>query len=153
LVFRASGADFTPDSMVVADVNGDGKLDLAIKSLSFLESDAFQLGVLLGNGDGTFQAPLLGAAQPDGSAELALGDCDNDGLIAAAVADQLGAPSGNLSVFGGNGDGTFQSLIRLDLLTGGNGPEGVAAADLNGDGLVDLVASNNGDAPGTVGVL
>src|SRR5262249_49260351 len=67
--------------------------------------------------------------------------------------DQLGAPSGNLSVFAGNGDGTFQSLIRLDLLTGGNGPEGVAAADLNGDGLVDLVASNNGDAPRTVGVL
>ena len=59
-----------------------------------------------------------------------------------AVADQLGAPSGNLSVFAGNGDGTFQSLIRLDLLTGGNDPMGVAAADLNGDGLVDLVATN-----------
>src|SRR5262249_4909344 len=142
LVFAASGVDFTPDSMVVADVNGDGKLDLAIKSLSFLESDAFQLGVLLGNGDGTFQAPLLGAAQPDGSGDLALGDFNHDGLIDAAVADQLGAATGNLSVFAGNGDGTFQSLIRLDLLTGGNDPLGVAAADLNGDGLVDLVAAN-----------
>ena len=45
-------------------------------------------------------------------------------------------------MFAGNGDGTFQSLIRLDLLTGGNDPLGVAAADLNGDGLVDLVAAN-----------
>jgi hypothetical protein len=156
LVFTASGADFTPDSMVVADVNGDGKLDLAIKSLSFLDSDAFQVGVLLGNGDGTFQAPLLGAAQPGGSGDLALGDFNNDGLIDAAVADQLGDQSGNLSVFAGNGDGTFQSLIRLDLLTGGNDPEGVAAADLNGDGLVDLVAANfigSGDTPSTVGVL
>src|SRR5262245_142995 len=105
-VFAASGADFTPDSMVVADVNGDGKLDLAIKGLSFLDSDAFQVGVLLGNGDGTFQAPLLGAAQPGGSGDLALDDFNNDGRIDAAVADELGAPSGNLSVFAGNKDGT-----------------------------------------------
>src|SRR5262245_22209293 len=115
LVFAASGEFFTPSSMVVGDVNGDGKLDLAINSISFLDSDAFQVGVLLGNGDGTFQAPLLGAAQPGGSGDLALGDFNNDGRTDAAVADQLGAPTGNLSVFAGNGDGTFQSLIRLDL--------------------------------------
>jgi hypothetical protein len=56
-----------------------------------------------------------------------------------------------------NGDGTFHSLIRLNLPTGGNDPGGVAAADLNGDGLVDLVAANiffnSGDAPSTVSVL
>jgi hypothetical protein len=153
LVFAASGQDFTPESMAVTDVNGDGKPDLVIKSVSALESDAFQLGVLLGNGDGTFQTPILGTPQPGGSGDLALGDFNNDGLIDAAVADALGASSGNLSVFDGNGDGTFLSLIRLDLLTGGNAPEGVAAADLNGDGLVDLVAANSGDASGTVGVL
>ena len=68
-----------------------------------------------------------------------------------AVADQLGASTGNLSVFAGNGDGTFQSLIRLDLLTGGNDPFGVAAADLNGDGLVDLIAANT--SSNTIGAL
>ena len=151
LVFAASGQDFTPQSMALGDVNGDGKLDLVIKSVSFLDSDAFQVGVLLGNGDGTFQAPLLGAAQPGGSGDLALGDFNNDGRLDAAVADQLGASTGNLSVFAGNGDGTFQPLIRLDLLTGGNDPFGVAAADLNGDGLVDLVAANASSS--TVGVL
>src|SRR4029077_3382090 len=151
LIFAASGQNFTPQSLALGDVNGDGKLDLAIKSVSFLDSDAFQLGVLLGRGDGTFQAPLLGAAQPDGSGDLALGDFNNDGRLDAAVADQLGPPSGNLSVFAGNGDGTFQSLIRLDLLTGGNDPQGVGGADLNGDGLVDLVAANS--SSNTVGVL
>jgi Bacterial Ig-like domain (group 3)/FG-GAP-like repeat len=156
LVFTASGVGFTPESMAVGDVNGDGRADLVIKSVSVGESDAFQVGVLVSNGDGTFQAPLLGAAQPGGSGDLALGDFNGDGLIDAAVADELGSPSGNLSVFAGNGDGTFQSLIRLDLLTGDDGPEGVAAADLNGDGLVDLVAANfsdSDDTPGTVGVL
>jgi hypothetical protein len=151
LVFAASGQNFTPQSLALGDVNGDGKLDLVIKSVSVLDSDAFQVGVLLGNGDGTFQAPLLGAAQPGGSGDLALGDFNNDGRLDAAVADQLGAPAGNLSVFAGNGDGTFQSLIRLDLLTGGNDPLGVAAADLNGDGLVDLVAANTSSS--TVGLL
>ncbi len=151
LVFTASGQNFTPSSLAVADVNGDGKLDLAIKSVSFLDSDAFQVGVLLGNGDGTFKGPILAPAQPDGSGDLALGDFNNDGRIDAAVADQLGALTGDLSVFFGNGDGTFQPNLRLDLLTGGNDPEGVAAADLNGDGLVDLVATNSSSS--TVGVL
>src|SRR5262249_24784275 len=136
LVFAASGQNFTPQSLALGDVNGDGKLDLVIKSVSFLDSDVFHIGVLLGRGDGTFQAPLLSAAQPDGSGDLALGDFNNDGGMDVAVADQLGAASGNLSVFAGNGDGSFQSLIRLDLLTGGNDPESVAAADLNRDGLV-----------------
>src|SRR5262245_40162418 len=151
LVFAASGQNFTPQSMALGDVNGDGKVDLAIEGVSFLDSDAFQVGVLLGRGDGTFQAPLLGAAQPGGSGDLALGDFNDDGRTDAAVADELGAPTGDLSVFAGNGDGTFQSLVRLDLPTGGNGPEGVAAADLDGDGLVDLVAANA--SSGTVGVL
>ena len=151
LVFAASGQNFTPQSMALGDVNGDGKLDLVIKSVSVLDSDAFQLGVLLGNGDGTFQGPILAPAQPDGSGDLALGDFNNDGRMDAAVADQLGAPTGDLSVFFGNGDGTFQPNLRLDLLTGGNDPVGVAAADLNGDGLVDLVAANTSSS--TVGVL
>ena len=62
-----------------------------------------------------------------------------------------GGPHGRSSVFTGNGDGTFQSLISAGSLTGGNDPFGVAAADLNGDGLVDLVAANTSSS--TVGVL
>jgi hypothetical protein len=151
LVFKASGQNFTPSSMLVSDINRDGRPDLVIKSISALDSDAFQVGVLLGNGNGTFQSPLLAPAQPDGSGDLALGDFNNDGRLDVAVAGQLGNPSGDLSVFFGNGDGTFQPNLRLDLETGGDGSIGVAAADLNGDGLADLVATNVGS--GTVGVL
>jgi hypothetical protein len=151
LVFAASSQNFTPESLALGDVNGDGKIDLVIKGVSSLDSDAFQVGVLLSNGDGTFQGPILAPAQPDGSGDLALGDFNNDGRLDVAVADQLGGPTGNLSMFFGNGDGSFQPFLRLDLPTGGNDPEGVAATDLNGDGLVDLVATNA--SSGTVGVL
>src|SRR5262249_57262044 len=102
LVFTASGANFTPESLAVGDVNRDGKLDLTIKSVSFLDSDAFQVGVLLGHGDGTFQAPLLSGAQPGGSGDLALGDFNNDGRPDVAVSVLLRAGSGNLSQFAGH---------------------------------------------------
>src|SRR5262249_21231552 len=53
LVFTASGQDFTPSSLAVGDVNGDGRADLVINSTGGLDSVVAQLGVLLGNGDGT----------------------------------------------------------------------------------------------------
>src|SRR5262249_45879150 len=68
------------------------------------------------------------------------------------VGGEAALPDG-LTVITGNGDGTFGTpfLSPLRFSTGGNDPFGVAAADLNGDGLVDLVAANS--SSGTVGVL
>ena len=153
--FVASGQDFTftPSSIAVGDVNGDGRSDLVINLIGGEDSVVSQLGVLLGNGDGTFRAPIL--QSPDtsgGDGDVALGDFNNDGRLDAAVGGQAALPDG-LTVLTGNGDGTFgvpfQSPLRFS--TGGNDPFGVAAADLNGDGLVDLVAANTSSS--TVGVL
>ncbi len=152
--FVASGQDFTftPSSIAVGDVNGDGRSDLVINLIGGEDSVVSQLGVLLGNGDGTFQAPILQSPGTGGDGEVALGDFNNDGRLDAAVGGEAALPDG-LAVFTGNGDGTFgvpfQSPQRFS--TGGNDPFGVAAADLNGDGRVDLVAANT--SSNTVGVL
>jgi hypothetical protein len=150
LVFAASGQDFTPSSMVVGDVNGDGRADLVINSIGGLDSVVSQLGVLLGRGDGTFGAPILNSPQGAEDGDVALGDFNNDGRLDAAVGGEAALPDG-LAVFNGNGDGTFQPFLQQRFSTGGNDPFGVAAADLNGDGRVDLVAANT--SSNSVGVL
>ena len=86
LVFAASGQDFTPTSLAVGDVNGDGRPDLVINSFGDNDSSVSQLGVLLGNGDGTFQAPILNTPRRDlGDGDVVLGDFNGDGLLDAAV--------------------------------------------------------------------
>jgi len=149
--FAASGEFFGPTALAIGDVNGDGKVDLVTNSQSFLESPASQLAVLLGNGDGTFQDPILHIPDGGNSVEgsVVLGDFNDDGRMDAIVGGQ--STPGEVRVFRGNGDGTFADFLFEAHETGGNDPEGLAAADLNGDGLVDLVAANA--ASNTVGVL
>ena len=120
--------------LVVADLNADGKVDLATGSLGSSNTD--QVTVLLGNGDGTFQAPLNSAIPGNGIEAVAEEDFNGDGKPDLAVASYY---SNNVVIVLGNGDGTFQPAGNtLSAL----GPVSVAAADLNGDGKVDLVVGN-----------
>jgi hypothetical protein len=150
LVFAASGQDFTPSSITVGDMNGDGRADLVINSIGGEDSVISQLGVLLGHGDGSFGAPILNSPQGGEDGDVVLGDFNNDGRLDAAVGGEAALPDG-LALFNGNGDGTFQQFLEQRVSTGGNDPFGVAAADLNGDGRVDLVAANT--SSNSVGVL
>src|SRR5262245_54415049 len=75
--FAAGGQDltFSPVSMAVGDVNGDGRADLVINNTGGLDSVIAQLEVLLGNGDGTFRAPILESpGMTGGDGDVALAD-------------------------------------------------------------------------------
>jgi hypothetical protein len=122
-----------PRSVAVGDFNGDGKPDLAVANSDFI-SGIGSISVLLGNGDGTFQA-AVNYASGSGPNSVAVGDFNGDGKLDLAV-----TTSSSISVLLGNGDGTFQAAVHY---AAGSGPVFVAVGDLNGDGKSDLAVANS----------
>lgn len=135
------------NALVFGDFNGDGKLDLAIANTGNYGGQNGNVSVLLGNGDGTFTAgktiPLSGGTSI-GPYSIVAGDFNRDGRLDLAVgllttSENTGA---GIAVLPGNGDGTFQSGMSYPY----NATQ-LLTADLNGDGIPDLVpAGNNTDA-------
>jgi hypothetical protein len=150
-----------PSSVSIADLNGDGKADLAVANLN-----SSTVTVLLGNGDGGFQSvgfskidelprcPSLICAQYPMLApnQVITGDFNADSRVDLATAN-MGGPCGGLvitchpggvSVLLGRGDGTLQPAITYPLGTSRNGLAvslSVAAADLTADGIADLATT------------
>jgi hypothetical protein len=131
----------SPQAVVVADFNGDGKQDIAV-----LNGNANTVSIFLGNGDGTFQTPLSSFATAPGNPVAAVaGDFNNDGKLDLAIVVER---VGEVSILLGNGDGTFQS--HQDFVVGNN-PLSLNLGDFNGDGNLDIVVANAND--NTVSVL
>lgn len=123
-VFYPSNAQQS-DAIAVADLNGDGKLDLVVGSPD-------TVSVLLGNGNGTFQAAVT---YPSGAQanSLAVVDMNGDGKL-----DIVAGNGSNVSVLLGNGDGTFQPALVSNIE-----PLALAVSDVDHDGIPDIVATVN----------
>ena len=98
-------------------------------------TDADDVSVLLGNGDGTFQ-PQVTYAVGSGPDALVAGDFTGDGRTDLAVANAR--LDDTVSVLLGNGDGTFQPQVTYAV---GSIPDALVAGDFTGDGRTDLAVA------------
>ncbi|MBI3414251.1 MAG: VCBS repeat-containing protein [Verrucomicrobia bacterium] len=137
----AYATGLTPFSMAVGDFNGDGKPDLAVANLG-----STNVSVLLGTGDGSFQQ-TFNLATDTAPTSVAVGDFNGDGKLDLAVASRgsydvtsFNYTNGAVSIFLNSGGGTFKLAVNYP---GGNFPNSLVVADLDGDGKPDLAVLNS----------
>jgi hypothetical protein len=154
-----TGSSYQPESQVVlADFNRDGKLDAVFGAYHYAY-------VLKGHGDGTFDStgatlaiPAYGNLVNVGSQSVAAGDFDGDGNQDVVLLVNYSAP-GDIYlipattaafIFYGKGDGTFSPgalVAAFDRVY-----TGIYAADLNKDGLADIILKSGGSISGPYAV-
>jgi hypothetical protein len=155
-----TSANVAVTSPAAIDVNGDGKLDLLIGT-----------AVAYGNGDGTFQQPVIPTFLSSGFSETYAADVTGDGkpdviALNAIPSASLGFDASiplEVTVFANQGSGNFKSLGAFTLGTGQYSGSitlaSLSLVDLNGDGKLDLVAqmyfvgAGNAEAPATIATL
>ncbi|NLF26067.1 MAG: hypothetical protein GX589_10485, partial [Deltaproteobacteria bacterium] len=117
--------------VTLGDLNGDGVLDIVSAN-----HELSKLSVLIGNGDGTFGARThLSAGNFPTS--VVLGDLNGDSILDLVTVVGTSSTS-SATVRIGKGDGTFSAATTIEL---GGGPSSVSLGDLNGDGVLDMVAA------------
>jgi hypothetical protein len=143
----SSNINGLPNEIAVGDLNKDGKLDLAISEVEGTTFDG-QVEVLLGKGDGTFDAPVAYAASAFGGASgdsdpaaIQMADMNGDGNLDLVY---INNNWGTLGVATGKGDGTLNAPVEVPT---SEDTWGMALADVNGDGAVDVLTGED-DAGG-----
>jgi len=125
----------SPQAIVTADFNEDGRPDLA--AVNYADNT---VSIYLSHGDGTFGDPLT-AVTGRGPFALTVADFNADAKLDLAVANQTDS---TVSIFSGNGDGTL--TLKYTISTGTTAPSALGVADLNADGKLDLAVVSHADS-------
>ena len=137
----STGAVSTGFAISMGDFNQDGKLDLAVSNCNGLYCGQISVSVLLGNGDGTFGAPIQYGLTGSLPNSVTVGDFNLDDKLDMAVTSCTDryCTAGSVAILLGNGDGTFHSPVTFPTH---GGPQTAIVADFNGDGKLDLTVAN-----------
>lgn len=124
--------DGAVNAVVAGNFDGNGRADLAVAT-----SGTDQIEVLPNNGNGTFGSSIE-TNIPDDATAMTTADFGNNSKDDLAVVE-----NGKVMILMGNdGDGTFDAAAGGPYGVGGTGPYSITTADVNGDGMPDLVATN-----------
>ncbi|CAF4309273.1 unnamed protein product [Rotaria socialis] len=141
-VIYSTGIGSSPRMIVVYDFNNDNQLDIAVANFG-----TNNVGILFGNGDGSFKNQTNIEISPSHPLYLAVGDLNNDKQIDIVITNH---GTSSIGVLFGSGDGGFTKYITLS--TGYDSlPSAVAVGDFNNDNKLDIVSANFGT--GNIGVF
>ncbi len=142
-----TGNNVVPDAVAIGDLNGDGKPDIITAN-----TDG-SVSVLLGNGDGTFQAAQVVPVGLDLTG-IAVGDFTGvSGEVDVAVSDHLQGVGGGFALlrnFTPASGGNNASFAHVDSVTSADGYDAITMGDFNGDGKADIAAVSTVDSKVTV---
>ncbi|CAF1008864.1 unnamed protein product [Adineta steineri] len=133
--------NFLPQSAAAGDFNGDGRVDLVVTNY---KSSVTNVGVLLGNGDGSFGLQTMFYAGPGSTLQwIATNDFNGDGITDVAVVNYVSRPViRSVSMLLGTGNGSF--VLKTTIATGNDSyVYGFAVADFNNDGRLDLAVPDS----------
>ncbi|NOZ55073.1 MAG: hypothetical protein GXP08_18365 [Gammaproteobacteria bacterium] len=133
-----NGTSYVPEGLAGGDFNGDGRLDLAVTAGGSGSPDVhIYLGDVGGDFGFTFSATLISGGAP--AATVITADFNKDGNLDLAVANKVAATGSGVSVFSGNGDGSFAAVQNI-AATNAEETTDIVAADVDNDNDVDIIS-------------